>query len=128
MERLMKGFIGTLAVGTLMLSGAACAQFYVGPNGSDNNPGTLSAPFATLPRAQQAMRSSSVKTTYLLAGTYYPVPIDTGGGDTVALRLDADDNGETWSYNPPDGIGSAIIDGGSTSASTGIKRGIYIYG
>ena len=44
--------------------------YYVSPTGSDNNPGTLAAPFATLARAQEAMEGSSIKTTYVEGGTY----------------------------------------------------------
>ncbi|MGB6026025.1 MAG: hypothetical protein WBG40_12585, partial [Candidatus Sulfotelmatobacter sp.] len=48
--------------------------FYVAPNGNDNNPGTLAQPFATLGKAQSAMRaSSSIKTTYIRAGLYKPL-------------------------------------------------------
>ena len=44
--------------------------FFVAPNGSDNNPGSQEAPFATLPRAQQAVREKP-GTVLLRAGTYY---------------------------------------------------------
>ncbi len=120
-------FVLLLIAATLLSSGVQ-AQFYIGPNGSDTNSGTLNAPFATFARAQQAMQNSSVKTTYVMAGTYHPAAFDTGGGDTVALYLSAPDAGQTWSYNPPDGYGSAIIDGGSSSATTGIKTGFTIDG
>ena len=45
----------------LFLSTSAFAQtsaFYVATNGSDSNPGTFSAPFATLTKAQAAMRAN----------------------------------------------------------------------
>jgi hypothetical protein len=94
--------------------------FYVATNGNDSNPGTLSEPFATLTRAQQAMRESSVKTTYVRAGTYKPATgkgCESGRGASVYLS--ASDNGETWSYYPPDGYNTAIIDGQSTVGNTG---------
>ena len=47
--------------------------YYVSTTGSDSNPGTLAAPFLTFTKAQQAMQTSSIKTTYILPGTYSPV-------------------------------------------------------
>ncbi len=97
---------------TLIDSATLATGFYVETDGNDNNPGTLSEPFATVRRAQQAMRdSSSIKTTYLRAGTYKPetgVGCNNGAGASVYLTVT--DNGETWSYYPPDGFNSAILD------------------
>src|SRR5260221_490258 len=53
--------------------------YYVAPTGSDGNPGTLEKPFATIQRAQQAVRrfnGSAVQrfdgsTVWLRGGTYY---------------------------------------------------------
>src|SRR5437667_8138259 len=50
--------------------------YYVAPNGSDGNPGSLEKPFATLQRAQQAVRQQPAplltKTGgWLRGGTYY---------------------------------------------------------
>lgn len=48
--------------------------FFVSPAGNDQNPGTLNAPFATLHRAQQAVRHSSRSrpvTVFVRGGTYY---------------------------------------------------------
>jgi Right handed beta helix region len=100
--------------------------FYVSPSGNDMNPGTLAQPFLTLEKAQTAMQTStSMKTTYIRAGTYTVSP-DTGtshcdgGMGTTAIDLGAPDDGETWSYYPPDGFASAVIDGGSTSTTSGV--------
>jgi Ca-dependent carbohydrate-binding module xylan-binding/Right handed beta helix region len=79
--------------------------FYVSPTGNDSNPGTLAAPFATLARAQQAMENSSIKATYVEGGTYHL---------SSSLTLTAADNGETWQYYPPDGVNSAVLDGGNS--------------
>jgi hypothetical protein len=101
------------------------AGFYVATNGNDNNAGTLAEPFATLGRAQKAMRnSSSVKVTYLRAGTYQPA-VGTGcsNGGGASVYLSASDNGETWSYYPPDGYNSAVIDGQSTQGNSGGSGG-----
>jgi hypothetical protein len=96
--------------------------FYVATNGSDSNSGTLTAPFATLSKAQAAMRASpTIKTTYIRAGTYSY----SGSNNCTEKVLDftSSDNGETWSYYPPDGPGSAILDGGASSPSTGYLEG-----
>jgi hypothetical protein len=80
-------------------------------------------PFATFSRAQMAMRASTtIKTTYVRAGTYSPPPTGNclaanGGGNTI--ELGKTDSGETWSFYPPDGFASAIIDGKSTTGASG---------
>jgi hypothetical protein len=53
--------------------------------------------------------AGNLKVVYVRAGTYA----------NTALTLTAADNGETWSYYPSDGYDSAILDGGSTSVTTG---------
>ena len=40
---------------------AHAAEFHVAPNGSDDNPGTHAAPFATLERARDAVRTLKAK-------------------------------------------------------------------
>jgi hypothetical protein len=108
--------------------GTVAPGFYVATNGSDTNPGTLAQPFATLSKAQAAMRASaSIKTTYVRAGTYKPAV--TGGdchwGSSAgsSIGLSSADNGETWSYYPPDGYGSAILEGQSTVGNSGGSGG-----
>jgi hypothetical protein len=98
--------------------------FFVATTGDDKNAGTFAAPFATLTKAQSAMQASTtVKNTYVRAGTY-ALTAGTGkcmyGSYTSALLLGGMDAGETWSYYPPDGAGSAMLDGGSTSPTTGV--------
>jgi len=99
--------------------------FYVSPSGSDSNAGTLPAPFLTLGKAQAAMRASAtIKTSYLRTGTYAETAASGTSncyqGGTAAINLGSADDGETWSYYPPDGFASAVLDGGSTSTTTGI--------
>lgn len=83
---------------------ASQAAYYVAPapTGSDNNPGTYDAPFLTLEKARDVMRGSSIKTTYIRAGTYYR---------TNKLLLTSADNGTVWSNYPLDGYNKAILDG-----------------
>src|SRR6266446_5729726 len=45
-------------------------SYYVAPTGSDGNPGSLEKPFATLGRAQQAVRQKP-GSVWLRGGTYY---------------------------------------------------------
>ena len=78
--------------------------YFVGSTGSDRNNGTsITTPFATLEKAQSAARRSSSKVVCLRAGTYYR---------TAPLVLSAADDGETWQYYPPEGVNSAVLDGG----------------
>ncbi|HEY8089440.1 MAG TPA: right-handed parallel beta-helix repeat-containing protein [Polyangiaceae bacterium] len=98
--------------------------FYVSTTGDDANPGTLAKPFLTLGQAQKAMQASAKsKTTYVRAGTYKP---GASGGNCVwgnsagsSVGLSSADAGETWSFYPPDGYGSAILDGQSTTGNSG---------
>jgi hypothetical protein len=87
----------------------AC-KFYVSPTGNDANSGTMaSAPFATLQKAQTAMQGlTSGRVTCLRAGIY--------DMSKAALVLTQADDDETWQYYSPDGIDTAILDGGMTSA------------
>ncbi len=86
--------------------------YYVSLTGSDSNPGTIDAPFATLQRAQEAMQNSDIKTTYILAGDYSPAATASSPFGNAVLNLTSADSGETWSYYPADGYGSAQISGG----------------
>jgi hypothetical protein len=90
--------------------------YYVSPTGSDKNNGlSTTTAFATLGAAQLAMqKSSNIKTTYILAGTYNLTPLgskDPNGQPAVALDLVPQDSGETWSYYPPDGVNQAVLNG-----------------
>lgn len=77
----------------LMNSNGVAQPYYVAPAGNDSNPGTLEKPFATLHRAQQALRQSP-GSVYLRGGTYYlarPLvigPEDSGSSD-VAVSFQA---------------------------------------
>ncbi|MFV1966285.1 MAG: right-handed parallel beta-helix repeat-containing protein [Pirellulaceae bacterium] len=65
-----------LAVGPVVLAHGAEATFYVATDGDDSNPGTRQMPFATLARAQQAVRArigtglDSDLTVAIRGGTY----------------------------------------------------------
>jgi hypothetical protein len=102
--------------------------FYVATNGSDSNDGSAASPFATLGKAQTAMQASStIKTTYVRAGSYQlPMIAGCAGGSGCGLNLTAADDGETWSYYPPDGVDSADLNGGSTGDGTGLVVAVYV--
>jgi Right handed beta helix region len=115
----------------LQISSAALAPaFYVAPAsaspaGNDSNAGTLAAPFLTIEKCKNAMEGSGTnKTCYIRAGNYAPAAGDVSicsGSTTCAIGLSsASDNGETFSYYPPDGYDTAIITGGSTAAGNGL--------
>ena len=73
-------FIASIAATNLFLftptvSAATQASYYVSPMGSDNNPGTLSAPFQTIAKARDVVRTINSGMTgdiyiYLRGGTY----------------------------------------------------------
>ena len=84
--------------------------YYVSLSGNDSKAGTLTAPFLTLAHAQRIMETSgNPKTVYVRGGIY---------SDT-ALTFTSADNGQTWSYYPPDGYDTAVLDGGSSGMTTG---------
>ena len=109
----------------LFFSGGAGNGYYVAINGNDSNAGDINHPFATLLACQTAMQGGSIKTCYIRAGTYTPASTGTNcGAAGDVLDLGSSDNGETWSYYPPDGYNTAIINGQSTSGSNGLFQGI----
>ena len=87
-------------------------DYFVATNGSDGNPGTLAAPFATLARAQQAMQGSSIKATYLRAGTYTL---------TANIAFTGSDNGETWQNYPGE---APVIDVTTNTNQTNITQDV----
>ncbi|HPG65525.1 MAG TPA: right-handed parallel beta-helix repeat-containing protein [Candidatus Hydrogenedentes bacterium] len=70
--------LGRISVGILCVfsMGASATDFYVAPNGNDEAAGTASAPFATVARAQQAVREAikvgldADVTVHIRAGAY----------------------------------------------------------
>jgi len=71
--RVSLALVGVISLLVPLLSGRA-ANYYVAPNGDDQNPGTLAEPFATIQRAQRSARKAAGKESvrvHLRAGTYY---------------------------------------------------------
>jgi hypothetical protein len=93
-----------LALALLVLPAPGNAQsFYVATSGSDSNPGTVSAPFATFGRAMAAMQASATKTVTIRGGTY-----SLAGSN---LTFSPADTGETWI---PYQNETVVIDGGGS--------------
>jgi parallel beta-helix repeat protein len=82
--------------------------FFVSPTGDDGSDGSERAPFKTLQKAQDAMRTGSVKTVYLRAGTYHL---------SKALILGPIDSGQMWLNYPGE---KPVISGGE--AVTGFRE------
>ena len=99
---------------SLVVSSSVLASFYVATNGSDNSDGSESTPFATLRRAQTAMRQSSTKITQISAGTYYL---------NTPLVLTALDRGETWEAVP----GAVVVLSGGEIVQGWTSEGNGIY-
>src|SRR5688572_23039603 len=66
------------------------ADYYVAPSGNDNNPGTLAAPFATIPKAISVVAAGD--TIYLRGGTHAyssTITIDKAGTSSAPIRMHA---------------------------------------
>jgi hypothetical protein len=66
----MQNRIATCLLFLALALSAIGQPYYVAPTGNDANPGTLGKPFATLGRAQQAVRQKK-GSVFLRGGTYY---------------------------------------------------------
>jgi hypothetical protein len=92
----MKLVVVALALGSAFLCNAQ--PYFVSPAGDDANPGTLETPFATLQRAQQAVRQKRGD-VFLRGGTYYlPAPLvftarDSGTKDAPVVFQNYQDEG-----------------------------------
>ncbi|MFG2060285.1 RICIN domain-containing protein [Micromonospora sp. NPDC048871] len=94
---LVSGVLPALVADQQPASAAAQATYYVAPDGSDSNPGTITAPFRSLQRARDVVRTTNASMTgdiqvYLRGGTY-PV------GSTIEFGAsDSGTNGYRISY------------------------------
>jgi hypothetical protein len=74
-------FAALLLTALLSAAEAHAEDFYVAPDGDDDNPGTLESPFATVERGQMA---ASAGDTVLIRGGVY---MFAGGDDTIGVEL-----------------------------------------
>ncbi|MEO1445599.1 MAG: DUF1565 domain-containing protein [Cyanobacteria bacterium J06635_11] len=97
---------------------AGCT-FFVAPNGSDDNTGTLDAPFATLTKANDAVQAGD--TIYMRGGTYKPaidkiIKLTKSGTQENPIRLFAykDErpviDGSDWTRRSSAAGGKMLID------------------
>ena len=89
--------------------------YYASADGSGS--GLDASDPTSLANAQKLMEKSDIKTVDLEGGTY---------NLNQSINLTGADSGETWQYYQPDGVGSAVLDGGSTNANNGISDMIDI--
>ncbi len=78
---------------------ALAAEYFVAPSGSDDNPGTMSEPFATLQRAHDAV--SAGDTVHIRGGTYRIVGV--GASSAAGILLTKSGTSDTnrikfWAY------------------------------
>jgi hypothetical protein len=92
-----KGFLAALGVLCLPLCAAQAATqatYYVSPTGSDSNPGTLAAPFQTIAKARDVVRTVNTSMTgdivVTLRGGTYPL--------TSTLAFTTADGGKNGNY------------------------------
>jgi hypothetical protein len=101
----MKSYLRLLLLGTMTIA-ARTGELFVAPNGADANPGTRARPFATCPRAQQAVRAERtahpdqgvtvtfLKGSYLLDRTLEFTPADSGASAEQPVRYRAEPGAE----------------------------------
>ena len=100
-----------LLLSTLCFASSSFASFYVSLNGSDSSDGSQTSPFATLSRAQDAVRDVNSDLTsdlyvYVSAGTYYlEEPLNF-------TAVDSGSNGHRIIWQGEAGHGGVNISGG----------------
>jgi hypothetical protein len=109
------GVANTPAEVTAAATTVVAEAFYISAAGSDSNNGrSPSHPFKTLEKARDEMEASSIKTVYLMGGTF---------SRTAPLLLTAKDKDESWLAYP----GETPVLNGESKASYAIGiRGDYI--
>ena len=107
---------------TLCAHTASAGDLYVSPDGSDNNAGTSAAPFKTLPKAQQAVRTQLAGalneniTVHVSAGTYTL---------STPLKFTAEDSGKNGFTVKWVGSGATISGGLKVAGWTAGSNGVY---
>jgi hypothetical protein len=99
------------ASATVTVTPTPSADFFVAPNGSDSNPGTFAAPFATIAHAQQAVqgilagRTNSIVVMVRGAGTFHltqPLSFTSADSGSAAVNV-------SWQAYPGE---TPVISGG----------------
>jgi hypothetical protein len=84
---------------------SAGATFYVAPNGSDANPGSQAAPWATIQKAENTLAAG--QKALVRAGTYAPIYVDRNGSPLAPISIQAYP-GERPVIHAPEGGGYAV--------------------
>lgn len=97
----LKSFIDSVRNGTIIIDPTPTievADYYVAPNGNDNNPGTITQPFRSIEKAYSVAVAGDL--VYFRGGTYTPL----NPGNAEAISLKANRNGTStqiirfWNY------------------------------
>jgi len=112
-----------LICATVFNSLGAAVDFYVAPNGSDNNAGTsATTPFQTLSKAQQAVRSQ------IASSMTANITVNIGAGTyrlSAPLKFTAEDSGKNGFTVNWQGSGALISGGYKVTGWTAGSNGIY---
>ncbi len=114
----MKKIISALFLLTSLILNAT--EYYVAPNGSDSNPGTISQPWATW---QKGFSSVSAGDILYIRGGNYTGMYGTGHGVNISGRDGTSSNYITVSAYPGE---KPVLDCASLSASAGVNFGILM--
>ncbi len=85
--------LATVAIAVFFAGGIQAASYFVAPSGSDNNPGTIAAPFQTIQRAANAAVAGDV--VEIRAGVYRETVIPANSGSVGAPVTFRAYNGES---------------------------------
>lgn len=88
MKKIIALLLSVFIILTLVPTGFAqeSAEFFVSPDGSDSAPGTIAAPFKTVERAREALKSAGGGTAYFREGDYVitkPIELDSADSGSV---------------------------------------------
>ncbi len=118
--------LGPIVLAHSTMEPSAAAEFYVAADGSDSDPGTAEQPFATIPKAQEAIRGR------IAAGLDSDLTVFIGGGTyriTETLTFGPQDSGTNayaviYAAKPGEAV---VISGGrQITGWTASADGIYV--
>ena len=95
---------GALAL-ALLASAARAATYYVATNGSNSNPGSSAAPFATV---QAGVNAAHAGDTIIVDDSTYGCP---GGQDSMAITINSAGTSSAWITLRAANSGKAVLDG-----------------
>lgn len=114
----MKKIISALFLLSSLILNAT--EYYIAPNGSDSNPGTISQPWATWQKGFSSVSAGDI--LYIRGGTYTGM-YGSGHGVNISGRDGTSSNYITVSAYPGE---KPVLDCASLSASAGVNFGILM--